>query len=320
MKYQVNKINGIDFIEVDNEKNLKVTLSSFAASIYRITFKDKEMVLAPKDINTFLISGKYYGKVVGRIAGRVPWGKINIDGTIYQLDQNEGSNCLHGGKNGISFRNYKYEILEDKELIIRFILETKDLEEGFPGNARYEIDYAFNEDDSFELRYNVVSSSNSYFNLTNHTYFLLGEKNILDHQLKIANEQVSLFDEDDFSIKDFNHIEEESLFDFSKGVTLKNVLDKSELHSLKWLNGLDHRFIFDNKKEVVLSSKYATLTINTSLPAVHIYSNGFKSGDEYIDGSKDEESKAIALEFSYPYPLYIKKNEQYVATVRYAFK
>lgn len=320
MKYQIIKKDDVDFIEIDNENNLKVTLCSCAASIYRIVFKDKEMVLTPKNVKTFLTSGKYYGKTVGRIAGRVPNGQIEIDGIIYQLDQNEGTNCLHGGKNGISFRNYQYEIKEEDEFKVKFTLETKNFEEGFPGNACYEVEYIFSNDDSFRMNYHVISSSNSYFNLTNHTYFLLGEKNILNHQLTMESKEVSIFDENDFSIKDFNHIEKGSLFDFSSGVTLKDILDQPELHSLKWLNGLDYRFIFDNTKEVTLSSKEATLTISTSLPAVHIYSNGFKSKDEYIDGSKDEVSKALALEFSYPYPLYTKENEQYSATVRYSFK
>ena len=321
MKYSVKEINNIKFIEIDNGHHLKVTLSSMSASIYRVIYKNKEMVLAPKDLNVFHKSYKFYGKTIGRIAGRVPKGLINIDGINYQLDQNEGSNSLHGGEKGISFRNYQVDIVEDdNNLKVIFILSTSNMEEGYPGNTTYTISYIFDKyEDVFTLHYHVISDNNTYYNLTNHTYFLLDDINNLNHKLRIDIKEVSIFNDKDFTIKDFKEIKDYPLFDFSRGVILKDVVEDPSLNS-RWLNGLDHRFIFDNSKDVILSNKDIRLIIHTSLSAVHIYSSGGAGDDIYIDNFKDEHSKAIALEFSYPYPKYYKKNEAYDEYVRYEFK
>lgn len=322
MKYIVTSKKDVDFIEVDNERNLQITLSTFSAAIYRIVFKGREMVLTPKDEEVFYTAGKYYGKIVGRIAGRVPYGKITIDGKTYQLDQNEGTNCLHGGKFSMSHMNHRYEIKEDDNtLTVKFILDTKDMEEGYPGDTHYESNYVFYKDsDSFAIYYNASCSADTYFNLTNHVYFNLGERTILDHKITMPVKEISFFYPENFCIKEFKDVKDYPIFDFTKGTVLKDIMEDPILHNIKWLNGLDHRFIFDNSKVVTLESKYAKMSIHTDLPAVHIYSNGFFGDDVYIDGSKDEYCKGIAMEFSYAYPKFVKKNEPYKCMVRYEFE
>lgn len=322
MKYNVTLKKDVTFIEVDNGHDLKITLTTFSAAIYRILFKGKDMVLTPKDLDTFYNSGKYYGKVVGRIAGRVPYGKIEIDGKIYKLNQNEGTNCLHGGKNSMSHKNHRYEILEDDEnLTVKFILDTKDREEDYPGDTHYEVSYIFKKDSNvFSIFYHATCTEDTYFNLTNHTYFNLGDRNILNHKITMPVKEVSFFYEDNFCIKEFKDVKEYPLFDFTKGTVLKDIMEDPILHNIKWLNGLDHRFIFDNTKEVTLENNGIKMKMISSMPAVHIYSNGFFGNDIYIDGSKDEYSKGIALEYSYAYPKYVKKNEPYECSVRYEFE
>lgn len=38
-----------------------------------------------------------HGAVVGRFANRIQDGHFELDGTMYELPQNNGTNCLHGG-------------------------------------------------------------------------------------------------------------------------------------------------------------------------------------------------------------------------------
>lgn len=38
----------------------------------------------------------YFGAIVGRVANRIGGAKFVLNGTLYKLDANEGSNMLHG--------------------------------------------------------------------------------------------------------------------------------------------------------------------------------------------------------------------------------
>lgn len=38
----------------------------------------------------------YFGAIVGRVANRIGGAKFTLNGTVYKLDANEGTNILHG--------------------------------------------------------------------------------------------------------------------------------------------------------------------------------------------------------------------------------
>lgn len=43
-----------------------------------------------------------YGGLIGRYGNRIANGKFTLDGTEYQLPQNNNGHCLHGGSERIS--------------------------------------------------------------------------------------------------------------------------------------------------------------------------------------------------------------------------
>ena len=55
------------FVVIKNE-HLEVTLCSLGASIYRIIYDGKDMVLTPKDKNDFYKTNIYYGKTINGIS------------------------------------------------------------------------------------------------------------------------------------------------------------------------------------------------------------------------------------------------------------
>ena len=45
----------------------------------------------------------YFGGIIGRVSNRISDAKFNLDGASYQLEKNDGENCLHGGYHGLNW-------------------------------------------------------------------------------------------------------------------------------------------------------------------------------------------------------------------------
>ena len=140
--------HGTEFISITNNVGLEVILSNYGASIYQLKLDLEDMVLTPKSFETFFHNTKYYGLTIGRIAGRVKNGLLTVNDKTYQLEQNEGSNCLHGGYHSIAFRKWRTQVITHKEyIIVKFYLTTKKGEGGFNGKCEYIVSYKIYKND-----------------------------------------------------------------------------------------------------------------------------------------------------------------------------
>ena len=82
--------------------------------------------------------GSYLGALVGRVANRIGNGKFTLNNEIFSLEKNNGSNTLHGGIEGFSYKTFTYEIREN-EIVFHYF--SQDGEEGFPGNLNFYATY-----------------------------------------------------------------------------------------------------------------------------------------------------------------------------------
>ena len=317
---------GVEFINITNDVGLEVTLSNFGASIYQIKLDLEEMTLTPKYFDTFFHNTKYYGLTVGRIAGRMKNGILKVGDKQYQLEQNEGTNCLHGGVHSIAFKKWRTEIKTYKEyIIVKFHLTTKKGEAGFNGKCEYVVAYRIHADSNIiDVRYDAVCKEDTLFALTNHTYFNLGhEKTILDHHLRIKANEVSTLDEEDFTITGYKPVDD-TIFDFREAKLLKKTMNDPELHSTKWLNGYDHRFhlapVEEAEANISLASGFYKLDIYTNFDSVHVYTNGFTNHDLLISDDYDDVYRGIALECSSLAPEFTPAKQHYVHHVKYVFR
>ena len=83
-----------------------------------------------------------FGAVIGRYANRLNNGQITIDGHVYQLPQNDGKHCLHGGPDGWQYRMFNVESVSDSRLVLSLVSEDGD--SGFPGNVCARVTYMLN--------------------------------------------------------------------------------------------------------------------------------------------------------------------------------
>ncbi|WP_311491884.1 hypothetical protein [uncultured Anaerococcus sp.] len=61
------------------------------------------IILSYDSIDQLLANRSYFlGASIGRMGGRIGNSSFKLNGTVYALDNNEGSNHLHGGDGGLT--------------------------------------------------------------------------------------------------------------------------------------------------------------------------------------------------------------------------
>lgn len=159
-----------------------------------------DVVLGFESLDSYLGAHPFFGATVGRVAGRIPDGRIEIDGRVYQLPLNEPPNHLHGGFRGFDKRLWEMEIVKQGEGLysVRLQYDSLDGEEGYPGNASVCVSFTFTESHELVIDTMATTDRPTPLSLTHHSYFNLtgeGSGDVLDHRLTIhANEVVDVDD------------------------------------------------------------------------------------------------------------------------------
>lgn len=281
-----SKIDNIDIINIDNEKGLVLTLCTIGASIYDLKVIDKDnklesVVVRPNDFQVFCNSTGYYGKSIGRFAGRIDKGKCFIDEKEYNIAINwNGVNALHGGPDdAISHKVFDYSINKENEYI-DVIFTYKELENYLPGDIDYKITYrVYDSKNVFNIYFEAIPNKKTIINLTNHAYFNLsgdGKNTVLDHNMMLYCDKYTRLNNEliTISVDEVNEV-----MDFTKGKKIKTHIEDSSLQNHTAF-GYDHCFIKANEKEdiiAVLSDDVSKrkLTVKSSLPTVVCYSNNY---------------------------------------------
>lgn len=310
MKINIDKKENVTFITLENNKNMKVVLSTFGASFYDIRLPNKNnkvesIILTPKNLDDFYYSDGYYGKSVGRFSGRIDKAKCEINGIEYVLDKNwNGINSLHGGKEGISFQNFDYQVIQSNECTtVEFtFVENENL---LPGDVTYIITYKiFDNTNNIRIDFEATTTKDTIVNLTNHVYFNLsgnGVRNCLHHNMKFNCDKYTRLNNELIteSIDDVNEV-----MDFrSKHELIDYIYDSSlQDHTAK---GYDHCFIKENLHNpeiAVLEDKESgrKLTVSTSYPAIVCYSGCYPKKFEFNEeGFYIGQYHSVCLECQY---------------------
>lgn len=89
-------------------KVLKIHVLNFGGTISGIYFKEDHTNMVASFLNKqdyIDQGGPYLNALVGPVAGRIAYGKYEINGVTHQLSINNGVHHLHGGESGVS-KNY----------------------------------------------------------------------------------------------------------------------------------------------------------------------------------------------------------------------
>lgn len=297
MKIEIYNEKNVEIIKVSNSKNLELYLTDLGAGIYKIVYNNEIMNYGPKDIDVYAQPNQYYGKTIGRFAGRIKsayWNGI-------QFKANENSNLLHSGKYGLHDRKFKYKVVEAKDFTkVVFTAVDTGKKSLFPGKFALKVIYKIYENnDKFEINFVSKCSEDCITNLTNHAYFCLGSKSLDDLKMKINSSNYVAVDNE---LIPTNIEAVDKVFDFRKFKRVtRDIYDKKLQEATS--TGYDHLFIFDSKNaakpQLFLKNDRYMLRIYTDFAAIQFYSNCYPSTFVNLHGDVDGLYKAAALEPQY---------------------
>ena len=159
--------------QLSTESGLKITFKAEGAQISKITLGGKQIA---KD-----------GFVVGRCANRIANGKFTLNGTEYNVSKNSGDHSLHGGAgSGMNswrgpFATKNWTKLEQTASMIKYKIESKDGENGYPGNMEMTVTYTLSQAGELSIQYEATSDKDTLCNPTNHLYMALNGNTSYDN-------------------------------------------------------------------------------------------------------------------------------------------
>ncbi len=317
-------------------EEVEVQLSTYGAAIVGLMTKDKNgvfgnIVLSHSEEVSYKKNKAYFGATCGRVAGRITNAEFEIDGVKYELSKNcKGKHTHHGGSDNLTFKDWDYETVEDKEKsICRFKCMSKHLDQGFPANVEVTCEYVL-ERNELSINYYGSADCKTYLNLTNHSYFnLSNDENIYGHDLQIDSSKYVVTDENIIyqSISSVDGTE----FDFRKSAKLNGLSDKKDA-ILSKINGYDSCFILDKSGmgyDLYLKDENSgrSLKCITTYPSAVIYTYN-SAADVVLLDRKNVAHAGVAIEFQYApnamnveglYIPIIDENRPYKESIKFIF-
>ena len=308
---------------------LKIEILNLGACIKKIELKDKNniprnIVLDYDNLEEYIENPASLGAIIGRSAGRIKNGILNIDGKEYNLSINNSTNTLHGGKNSISHRFWNIEKLNNK---IICTIKSPNLENGYPGNIEIKIEYILFENE-LEIKYYANTDRKTYLNLTNHSYF-----NLSGDYTNTIYEDILLINSDYFLGINENSIPtnlislDNSIFNFRVPKKIKDFFSGDDEQKDLANNGIDHPYILNNKNAVIIKNENTgiKISVETDNPAVVIYTAnylneiGFKKHSAICFETQEApnlfQDKKLNIN-----PTFIDENNSYQKYTKFIFK
>lgn len=316
---------GSKWIIVETDSQLKVVLCSRGASLYSLKYKSKRLNLVPKDKEFFLNSPQYFGKTLGRVAGRIPC-NLKVNDSPLNLDETINGFCLHGGDmNSLSFQEFDTSVKnEDGRISVSFKIFSRSGNCKFPGNLTARVTYVFYDNrNDFEILFFASSDADTPVSLSNHIYWDLNNDNDVSNQVfYMSSNGYGVDDGKSQLVLGINPIL--PCLDFRTPTKLGEKLDYIEDNLPT--HTIDHLFTFPSIKtdvpQATLENDSFKIKLFTDFPAMNIYVDNsltkvkFKNGEDFLG-----KRRAIALEPQINLVdrdvLILKANEQFEHFIRY---
>lgn len=291
-----------------NTNGVEISCLNYGCAITKIITPDQRgayenIVLGFEDLEKYKKNSMFAGAIVGRVAGRIAGAQFELEGNLYALTQNDGSNHLHGGDE--AFHHVVWDVDtrdKEEESVIVFSYTSLDGAGGYPGDLLMEITYTLNNKNELIIAYRGQSDKTTLCNPTNHTYFNLSgnfQDDISQHTLKIDSSQFLELTEQLIPTGNFLDVEN-SVFDFRGGRKIIEGINSLDSQNIIAGQGYDHPFVLNSNKngEIVLHDEKSgrVLTIETDAVGVVLYTGNHIPGNYDIYGIKSRPYLGLCLE------------------------
>lgn len=293
---------------ITNASGASASILDFGGTVTRIVVPDRNGKL--DDVNLSYDDVAHYesdnsgsmGGLIGRYGNRIGGASFELEGQTYTLAQNNGQNCLHGGRVGYNRRMWTAQPVEPDTL--RLTLVSPDGEEGFPGTVQITVDYTFDHTNTLGIHYHAVTNKPTLLNLTNHSYFNLNGHSgptIHNHELHIAADFIT---ETDNSLIPTGRLipSDSTVYGFTTPTKIRDVLAHNDTDpTLKNAGGVDFNYCAGRDRQTkTIASLYSPLTgrvmdVITDQPGVQCYMAQFLQNTGK-DGAVYGAFQAVCLE------------------------
>ena len=278
-----------DLYTLRNKNNMEVCVTNFGGRIVSVMVPDKDgqmrdVVLGFDSIQDYVSKPSDFGASIGRYANRINQGRFTLDGTEYQLPQNNYGHCLHGGPQGFQYRVFDAVQPNPQELELTYMAE--DGEEGFPGNITCKVLMKLTDDNAIDIRYEAETDKPTIVNMTNHSYFNLDGDAARNeaHLLTIDADYYTPVDSTFMTTGEIAPVEGTPM-DFRTPTPVGARINDYDFVQLKNGNGYDHNWVLNTKGDI--TRKCATLEspltgivldVYTNEPGIQVYAGNVLDG------------------------------------------
>ncbi|MGY3715718.1 aldose epimerase family protein [Sutcliffiella cohnii] len=341
MNIQQEKVHrGWTLYKLSNDNRMAVHLLNYGGIITKITVPDsngkiENVVLGYKDLKDYETNSNYLGAIVGRVAGRIQDAACTLNGEKYVLEANEGTNHLHGGRNGLHSIVWNATPFQQENLVgVKLSCTRLEEDDGYPGNVQITVTYTLTNDNTLHLQYEAMSEQDTVLTLTNHSYFNLSgdlKSTIEDHTISIKSSKVVELNEHLIPTGKLLEVKD-TPFDFQKSQKLHVGMSSKHIQNRIAGNGYDHYFLFDKSTNDVVNvldeSSGRMLNIITNQPGMVMYTSN-TMGEElvlnegrsrkYLGVCFETQSSPASLQHNHLPSIYLKANEAYHQQTSFEF-
>lgn len=284
-----------DLFVLKNDNGMEVCVTNFGGRIVSVMVPDRngvmrDVVLGFDNIGDYRTIPTDFGATIGRYANRINQGRITLDGTEYQLPQNNYGHCLHGGPRGFQYRVFDAVQKSDREVELTYT--AKDGEEGFPGNFNCRVTMTLTDDNAIDIRYEAETDKATVVNMTNHSYFNLDgdpSKDNSDWLLTVNADSYTPVDSTFMTTGEIAPVADTPM-DFRAPTPIGERIGQ-DFEQLKNGNGIDHNWVLNTRGNIAEAcaslESPATgirLDVYTTEPGIQVYCGNFLDGS--VKGKK----------------------------------
>ncbi len=273
----------VDLYTLVNHKGDTVTITNYGGAVTSFVVPDKNgnyssVIIGFDSLAPYLQKPPYFGALIGRYANRIGDATFTLYKSTYKLDANDGKNTLHGGLKGFDKVIWNVSVPSDTVPSLVLTYDSKNGEEGYPGNLNVKVQYTLTDDDGLKIEYNAETDKATPVNLTNHSYFNLSgntENSILGEKLWIDADKYTPVDSTLIPTGEIKSVKG-TPFDFTTAKEIGRDID-----SVK--GGYDHNFVLNTsdstslQKVAELSDSISgrTMDVYTTQPGLQFYTGNF---------------------------------------------
>lgn len=278
-----------DLFVLKNDKGMEVCVTNFGGRIVSVMVPDRDgvmrdVVLGFDNIEDYRTIPSDFGATIGRYANRIAQGRITLDGTGYQLPQNNYGHCLHGGPRGFQYR--VFDAVQKNAREVELTYTAKDGEEGFPGNFDCRVTMTLTDDNAIDIRYAAGTDKTTVVNMTNHSYFNLDgdpSKDNSDWLLTVNADSYTPVDSTFMTTGEIAPVADTPM-DFRTPTPIGERIGQ-DFEQLRNGNGIDHNWVLNTRGNIdeacASLESPATgirLDVYTTEPGIQVYCGNFLDG------------------------------------------